>query len=57
MEPVRQYRVPSRFERWMQEAHDYIRALCEALRMNPLFAVALLLDCLALMVLWFFGLQ
>ena len=53
---MRQYRVPSRFERWMQEAHDYIRALCEALVMNPLFFVALMLDCLALVVLWFVGL-
>ena len=57
MEPVRQYRHLSRFERWMQEAHDYVRALREALIMNPLFFFALLLDCLALMVLWFFGLQ
>jgi len=54
---MRQYRVPTRFERWLQEAHDYICALFEALRMNPLFAVALLLDCLALVVLWFVGLQ
>ena len=56
---MRQYRhcKASRFERWMQDAHDYIRALCEALVMNPLFFFALLLDCLALVVLWFVGLQ
>jgi len=57
MEPMRHYRVPSRFERWLQDTRDYVRALCEALVMNPLFFVALLLDCLALVVLWFFGLQ
>jgi len=57
VEPVRHYRVPSRFERWLQDAHDYIRALCEALVMNELFFLALLLDCLALVVLWFVGLQ
>ena len=58
------YRHLSRFERWLQEARDYIRALCEAclrlrqaLVMNPLFFVALLLDCIALVVLWFVGLQ
>ncbi|HLA88131.1 MAG TPA: hypothetical protein VJL10_08920 [Anaerolineales bacterium] len=54
---MRHYRVPSRFERWLQDTRDYVRALCEALVMNPLFFVALLLDCLALVVLWFFGLQ
>ena len=41
---MRQYHRLSRFERWLQEARDYIRALCEAL----------MLDCLALVVLWFF---
>ena len=51
---MRQIRKLSRFERKMQDAHDYIRALCEALVMNPLFFFALLLDCLALVVLWFF---
>ena len=51
-------------ERWLQDARDYVRALCEAclrlrqaLVMNPLFFFALLLDCLALVVLWFVGLQ
>ena len=44
-------------ERWLQDARDYVRALCEALVMNELFFFALLLDCLALVVLWFVGLQ
>ena len=56
-------RQVSRFELWLQDARDYVRALCEAclrlrqaLVMNPLFFFALLLDCLALLVLWFVGL-
>ena len=54
---MRQYRPLTRFERWIQDARDYVRDLCEALVMNPLFFFALLLDCLALVVLWFVGLQ
>ena len=54
---MRQYHRLSRFERWLQEARDYIRALFVALAMNRLFAVALLADCLALVVLWFVGLR
>ena len=54
-------------ERWLQDARDYVRDLCEALvtclrafthrQMNPLFFFALMLDCVALLVLWFVGLQ
>ena len=54
---MRQYRRATRFERWMQEARDYVRALCEALVLNPLFFVALMANCVALLVLWFVGLQ
>ena len=53
---MKNYRHLSHFERKMQEARDYIRALCEALVMNELFFFALMLDCLALVVLWFVGL-